>query len=415
MISRCLAVAAICVLCPFVRGEQPVQSWQDEVRKCAEAHDWSAAMRVIDHAAELAPQDTDVVAWRARVLTWSGNLSQAELEYQKLLQTAPHDPDTWAGMATVYSRTGRNGQALQALDRALQLDPKRADLHLSFASALRRAGRNKEARAEFQKAIDLDPTNAEARAGLLSVREEPKHELVFGFNNDLFNFAGPNHDEQLSLASRWTPGWQTVFAEGSYQRSGINGTRVLASVARISPRLGAITLGGAAGHDNGVIPRGEAFFDYDRGWRTASRGPVRGLEIVYHQHWYWYSTAQILTLNQTAIVYLPREWTWSLRLTEARSDFPGTTAEWRPSGMTKLAFPLAARGQRQLNGNVLFATGTEDFAEIDQIGRFSSQTYGGGLGFKFSRLQEIGGFAGYQKRTQDRSDISFGFTYAIHF
>jgi hypothetical protein len=174
-------------------------------------------------------------------------------------------------------------------------------------------------------------------------------------------------------------------------------------------------LGAAAAHDNGVIPRNEAFFDYDRGWRTASSGPVRGLEIVYHQHWFWYSTAQILTLNQTAIVYLPREWTWSLRVTEARSDFPGLAPEWRPSGMAKLGFPLANRGQRRLNGNVLFATGTEDFAEIDQVGRFSSQTYGGGLGFKFASLQEIGGFAGYQKRTQDHSDLSFGFTYGIRF
>ena len=415
MISRYLVVAAICVLSPLVRGEQPAHSWHDEVRKYADARDWPSAMRVIDQAAERTPQDSDVIAWRARVLTWSGNLHQAELEYQKLLQAAPNDPDTWAGIATVYSKTGRSDQALQALNHALSLDPKRADLHLSFGLALRRAGRNKEARAEFQKALDLDPNNAEARAGLLSVREEPKHELIFGFNTDYFNFAGPNHEEQVSLASHWTPGWQTTIGEGSYQRSGINGTKFEGSVARTFPRLGAITLGGAAGHDNGVIPHGEAFVDYDRGWRTASRGPVRGLEIVYHQHWYWYSTAQILTLNQTAIVYLPHEWTWSLRLTEARSDFSSLPSEWRPSGMSKLGFPVAGQAQHRLSGNLFFATGTEDFAEIDQIGSFSSQTYGGGLSVRVTRLQEIGGVAAYQKRSQDRTDLSFGLTYGIHF
>ena len=174
-------------------------------------------------------------------------------------------------------------------------------------------------------------------------------------------------------------------------------------------------MGGAAGHDNGVVPRSEAFFELDHGWKISETNFVRSMEIVYGQHWYWYQASRILALNGTAIVYLPREWTLSLGATGARSAFSGTQAEWRPSGMTRLGFPLAGWGERRLSGSVFFAVGTEDFARVDQIGRFASQTYGGGVRFQITARQDVAGFGSYQKRTQDRTDTSFGLSYGIHF
>jgi len=83
--------------------------------------------------------------------------------------------------------------------------------------------------------------------------------------------------------------------------------------------------------------------------------------------------------------------------------------------MSKLGFPLVRRGDRRLSGNVFFAAGTENFAVVDQIGRFASQTYGGGLKFQIANRQDITGYAGYQRRTQNRTDTSFGLSYGIHF
>lgn len=60
--------------------------------------------------------------------------------------------------------------------------------------------------------------------------------------------------------------------------------------------MGRLTIGGAVGHDNGVIPRSEAFFGYDRGWPSV-RKPLRGLELTYDQHWHWYSAARIITVS----------------------------------------------------------------------------------------------------------------------
>ena len=83
--------------------------------------------------------------------------------------------------------------------------------------------------------------------------------------------------------------------------------------------------------------------------------------------------------------------------------------------MTRLGFPLANCGERRLSGNVFFAAGTEDFTQIDQIGRFASQTYGGGLRIQTNARQDVTGYASYQKRTQSRTDTNFGLSYGIHF
>ena len=216
------------------------------------------------------------------------------------------------------------------------------------------------------------------------------------------------------LISRWTSRWMTSVAASNYHWGDTDAEKFLASVTGKLPAWGGLTVGGAAAHDHGIVPRHEAFFDYDRGFKLRGKF-LRGWEMVYGQHWFWYSAARILTLRESTLFYLPRDWTWSLGLTGARSQFSGEGVEWRPSGVTRLGFPIAGREQRRLDGNVFFAVGTENFARADQIGEFSSQTYGCGLRFQFAKRQSLTGFAAYQKRTEARTESSFGFTYGIRF
>ena len=80
-----------------------------------------------------------------------------------------------------------------------------------------------------------------------------------------------------------------------------------------------------------------------------------------------------------------------------------------------IPIPVRSWGVRQLSGNVFFAVGTEDFALVNEIGSFSSQTYGGGLRFQITTRQDVTGYAAFQQRTQDRTDTSFGWSYGIRF
>jgi hypothetical protein len=76
---------------------------------------------------------------------------------------------------------------------------------------------------------------------------------------------------------------------------------------------------------------------------------------------------------------------------------------------------MAAWKASQLSGNIFVAAGTENFASADQIGRFASQTYGGGLRFRFAERQDVTAVASYQRRTQNRMDTYLGLSYGIHF
>jgi tetratricopeptide (TPR) repeat protein len=415
LLRLCTLLAGVSLWGSPIHSQEQHPDWQAEVRKQAEAKEWASAMSIVDREIVRDPQDMEVRAWRARVLVWSGHLPEAEKEYLEILKVSRNDPDDWMGLSSVYLREARTEDALRALDRAVELDPKRADLRAARARALRAMGERNEARVEFQRALNLDPASMEARAGLISVRGEPKHELRLGQDNDLFNYTTANHDGWVSLVSQWTPHWATSFAGSFYERAGSRAGKFSGAITGRLHRWGGLTLGGASGHDNGVIPKSEAFFDINHGWKVSESKFLRGVEFAYGQHWYWFQASRILTLNGTAIVYLPRDWTLSLGATGARSAFSGTGAEWRPSGMTRLRFPLADWGGRHLSGNLFFAAGTEDFAQIDQIGRFASQTYGGGWRFQINARQDVTGYASYQKRTQGRTDTSFGLSYGIHF
>jgi tetratricopeptide (TPR) repeat protein len=357
---------AIWIFCSFACGQEPPSRWKEEVQRRIEAQDWAAgAMRIADRELARAPLDIEVRTWRARILTWSGSLSEAEREYDEILANTPDDPDNWAGLADVYAREGRTKDALRALDRAVELDPKRVDLRAAHVRALRAANQPKEAKLEFQRALTLDPSSAEAHAGLLSLRGEPKHQLRMGVDSDLFNFVSANHIEGVSLTSRWTSHWQTSIAGSSYRRAGTEAGKILVSLTGMLPRWGALTVGGAKARDHGVIPKSEAFFDFDHGWRVGTSGWLRGLEAVYGQHWYGYAMAWILTISETTLFYLPHDWTWFLSLSGARSAFSGTGAEWCPAGLTRLGFPIFGRDAHRLGGNIFFAQGTENFAQVD--------------------------------------------------
>ena len=408
-----IAMALICVSASHAQGQAP--DWQARVRKYVEVRDWDSAMRLVEQEISLAPQDMDVRAWRARVLAWAGKLPEAEKEYLEILEVSRTDPDNWIGLANVYLREGKLSEARRAISTAVELDPKRSDIHAALARILRAEGQRKEAQSEFLSALHLDPGSKEAREGLVSVRRRAQHELRIGQDNDLLSYSSGFHDEWMSLVSQWTSHWTTNVAGDFYQRSGAEAGKFIGSITRRQSKWGALTVGGAIGHDNAVIPKSEAFFDLDHGWKTGETGFVRGVEFTYAQHWYWYQSARILTLTGTTLVYLPHNWTFTLGATGARSAFSGTNAEWRPSGIARLGFPLAQWGDRRLSGNVSYAAGTENFAFVDQIGSFASQTYGGGLRLQITDRQDLTGFAGYQKRTQNRTDTSFGLSYGIHF
>jgi tetratricopeptide (TPR) repeat protein len=397
---------------PALAQQQP--DWLQHVREQVAAQQWSAALEIADRRLAAVPTDLEARGWRARLLVWSGHLPEAEAEYRSVLAAAPEDTDILSGLAQVLARQQRTEEALTLLARAQRLAPLRPDFLIRRAHLLRALGRRDEARQELRAALALDPQNPEAKAGLASLAGEFRNEFRIGTDMDFFNYTSRAQAQTASLRSKWSARWTTLFAGDFYQRFGQRAGKFTGSAAYRLGASDALTAGGAIGRDQGIIPKSEVFFEYGHGFRLAEPGErsfFRGLETAYQQHWFWFADARILALTGSVLLYLPREWTWSLAVTAARSRFPAAGAEWRPSGVTRLGIPV----HRQVTATLFFGVGTENFARVDQIGRFSARTFGGGLRYQLTRRQDITGYVAYQNRSQARTQTSFGLSYGLHF
>ena len=393
------------------QGSPAPADWQQQIRARVNAGQLGVALAIADQRLAEAPQDLEARSWRARLLARSGRLSEAEAEYRSVLASVPDDTDILAELSDVLIRQQRFDEALALLARAQALDPARSDLPPRRGRALRALGRTAEAREAFAAALALDPRNAEAKEGLASLRPEPRHQLRIGTDTDFFNFTDTAQAQTVSLRAQWGSRWTTVFAANFYQRFGQDAGKFTGSATYRLGRPDALTVGGAVGHDRGIIPKREAFVEYGHGFRPSDTGLLRGVETSYRQQWLWFASARVFALMPSAIFYLPRDWTWSLAVTAARSSFPGVGVEWRPSGLTRLTFPL----HRRWTGNLFYGVGTENFAQVDQIGRFSARTFGGGARCQLTPRQDLAGYVAYQNRSQGHTQTSFGLSYGLRF
>ncbi len=386
------------------------QDWQHQVRTQAENHQLDAALATTEQWLAAHPEDLEAHAWHGRVFSWQGRWAEAEAEYRYVLARAPNDIEILAALSDVTRWQGRRNEALAVLDQASHASPPQPEILARRAQLLWELGRTAEARIQLRQILTVNPQNAEAKRSLAALADPPRHELRLGTDIDTFNYTDAALAQSVSITSRWNSRWTTFLGTSFYQRFGENPGKFTATTAfRFTPH-DWLNVGGAMAPDNAVISRREALVEYGHGFRF-ERSWVRGLETSYQQRWLWYRGAHVLTLGFTQIYYLPKEWTWALTVTGARSGFAGTGIDWQPSGSSRLSFPL----HRPLSGNVSFAVGSENFAQVDQIGRFSARTFAGGLRLRLNDRQDINGYIAAQNRTQGRTQNSFGLSYGLRF
>jgi Tfp pilus assembly protein PilF len=404
------AVAAVLLKVSAVRAQQDVPDWQQQVREKVQLHQFDAALTVVSQRLEQAPLDMEAHGWRARLEAWQGHWDVAEAEYRRVLERAPNDTDILCGLSDVLLWQGKTQQALKVIDHAREIDGTQPEILLRRARILRALNDRAEAHSQYQEILTLSPENREARNELADLATESTHEFRAAFDGSTFNYTGPAEDEVLFLTSRWTTRFTTAFTTGFYQRYGQQAADFVANPSFRLTKNDSFSVGGAVASHQLFFPEEEVFFEYGHGLRLSNRW-VKGLEASYLQHWLWYQGAHVLTLSVTQLYSLPKAWTWSLTITGARTGFAGSGVDWVPSGSTKIEFPV----RRNLSGNVAFANGTEDFAQVDQIGRFSARTFAGGLKYRFAPGQDVTGYFAVQRRSNALTENSYGVSYGIHF
>lgn len=404
------AIAVVLLPANAAWPQEQLPDWQQQVRDQVRLHELDAALALVDQRLQRDANDLEARGWRARLLAWQGQWASAETEYRRVLDGAPKDTEILCGLADVLVWQGKLKEALGVIDHARELYATKPEILLRRARILRALQESSQANSQYRDLLRLHPENQEAKRDLAGLATETRHELRIGSDDSTFNYTSPAEDEVLYLTSRWTPRFTTFLNTASYQRFGQLATNFVGSGSFRITTSDWLTTGAAFANHQGIIPENETFFEYGHGLRFSNRW-IKGLEASYQQHWFWYQAAHVLTLSGTQLYYLPKEWTWSLSVTGARSGFSGTGVQWVPSGYTRLGFPL----YHNFSGNLTFANGTENFAQIDQIGHFSARTFAGGLKYRIAWNQDIAGYVAVQDRTGGARQNSFGASYGIHF
>ena len=391
---------------------QATDDWLQRVHEGLSLQKLDAALQAVEERLKTAPEDLEAHAWRGRLLAWKGRWPEGEAEYQLVLEKTPNDSELLTALADVLLWQKKYQESLDALDRARMISAKDPEILVRRATVLALLDRAVESQAEYRETLAVDPGNRDAATGLKALRANARHEFRVENDTDFFSYTDAAQTQHVTIGSRWSRRWSTVFSANIYRRFGESAGGVVASTALHFTPQDSLTIGGGAANRQDVAPTAEAFFEYGHGFKFANRW-VPGLESSYQQHWFWYRGAQVLTLASSNIVYLPKDWTWTISVIGSRTEFGpvGAVADWVPSGWTKLAFPLRPR----VAGNLFYSVGSENFSLVDQIGRLSTHTYGGGLRYQFAERQDVTGFASFQDRSHGQTETSFGLSYGIRF
>ena len=407
----CLGTLAVVLLAGNAAlCQQSSTDWQQQVRDKVQLHQIDAALALVDQRLEQDASDREAHGWRGRLLAWQGHWAAAESEYRRVLERFPDDTEILCGLADVLLWQGKTNEALSVIDHAREIEPAQSETLLRRARILETLHNTNAARSQYREILRLHPENQEAKNALAGLATENKNELRIGGDGSTFSDIDPAEDAEIYLTTHWTRQLTTAFKTGSYQRFGQNGEDLLESASFRFTKSDWLTGGGGFANHQSIIPENQMLFEYGHGLHFPNFW-VRGLGAAYQQHWFWYQGAHVLTLTCTQIYYLPHDWTWTLALTGARSGFTGTGIEWVPSGNARLSFPV----YQNLSGNLAFASGAENFAQIDQVGRFSARTYAGGLTYRLAPNQDIRGYIALQYRSGGQTQNSFGVSYGFRF
>jgi tetratricopeptide (TPR) repeat protein len=404
------AVVGMACLLLFSPRALAEEEWTHQVQNAVEHHQISAALAIVENRLAEAPHDMDAHAWRGRLLAWSGDWQAAASEYHLVLGAFPHDEDMLLGLADVLLWQKKYSESLAVLEEARSANPQNPAILLRRARVLVLLQRIPEAREQYKALLTHDPTNHSAIGGLKELTSASRYELRVGEEADFFSYTENANVETVTLTAHWNERWTTGFGISPYHLFGENAVKIWADAAYTFHKNNWVRVLGAGANPQDVVPEREVLIEYGHGFRFSIPG-FKGLESSWQENSLWYRGAQVITLNTTQIFYLPRDWTWTLSATGARTRFGTGTTDWVPSGSTKIGFPLF----RRLSGNVLFAVGAENFAQVDQIGRLSARTYGAGLRYRFAEGQDVTAFVARQEREHDQTQTSLGLSYGIRF
>lgn len=123
---------------------------------------WPEAIRCLEQAARLAPDQVDVRYNLARALREGGELERAKVELDVVLAHDPDNADALNLLGGVLHVMGQSESAVATYRRCLERSPGHAMAWQNLGQALLEQGRFGEATSCFERAVAIDPNYSKA-------------------------------------------------------------------------------------------------------------------------------------------------------------------------------------------------------------------------------------------------------------
>jgi len=131
-------------------------------------HRYADALKALDHARTLDPNEPAAYHRLARVHRAMGNWDQAEAAAQELTTIHPDKAETWCELGSELSRSAKRKQAKAAYLKALEVDPKHVDAAYRLARGLYESPTWLRTALEWtERTLALDPDSFLMRSRLL--------------------------------------------------------------------------------------------------------------------------------------------------------------------------------------------------------------------------------------------------------
>lgn len=135
----------------------------------ARAGDSPGALRLLERALRIAPDDVSVNFQIAGLHLMNRTYDKARFHFERCTTLAPEFADGWAHLSGLLETIGDRAGAEGTLATGLVRCPESPGLHIMRARNLRRAGRKQEAIAAFETSIRLRSNEADAYLELAAV------------------------------------------------------------------------------------------------------------------------------------------------------------------------------------------------------------------------------------------------------
>jgi predicted TPR repeat methyltransferase len=127
---------------------------------------------VFEKLLQIAPGQPDALHYSGIVAHKLGRSDEGIARVRQSLELAPHQADWHSNLGILLENTSDAAGAIRAFSRAIELDPGHANAHNNLGVLHRLFGRMEEAEASYRAAIELNPEFADAYRNLAIVLDQ---------------------------------------------------------------------------------------------------------------------------------------------------------------------------------------------------------------------------------------------------